>query len=74
MTIRELEILLHIYKNNKEKCDEFCDRIVKNTKGAGERESIGAILVKMGLTHNPHMESDMDYFEKIMGQLQDKLG
>ena len=73
MTIRELEILLYIHKNNKEKCDEVCDAIANNTKGTVERSSIGAILEKMGLVDNPHLDGDMDYFTKITGQLQGKL-
>lgn len=69
MTIRELEILLYIHKNNKEKSHEVCDRIVNNTKGAGERASIGAILEKIGLVSNPHLAGDMDSLRKLMGQL-----
>jgi len=73
MTIRELEILLYSHKNNKEKCDEICDRIVNNIKGVEERASIGSILIKMGLTYNPHLEGDMDFFTIITEQLYEKL-
>ena len=73
MTIRELEILLYIHKNNKEKCDEVCNAIANNTKGTVERSSIGAILDKMGLVNNPHLNGDMDFFTRITEQLHEKL-
>ena len=73
MTIRELEILLHTHKHDKEKRDAICDRIVANTKEAGKRESIGTILEKMDLIINPHLEGEMDFFTKITEQLQEKL-
>lgn len=73
MTIRELEILLYIHKNNKDKCDEVCNTIVNNTEVVGERVSIGAILEKMGLVSNPHLDGDMDFFTKITEQLHGKL-
>lgn len=73
MTIRELEILLYTYKHNKEKCEEICTRIVANSEGSGERESIGAILEKLDLISNPHLEGDMDFFTMIMEQLQDQI-
>lgn len=73
MTIRELEILLYVHKHDKEKCTEICARIATNAKGPGERESIGAILEKMGLISNPHLEGNMDFFTMITEQLQEKL-
>lgn len=73
MTIRDLEILLHAHKYDKEKCEEFCTQLATNVKGTGERESIGAILEKMDMVCNPHLEGDMDYFMKLSEQLQAKL-
>ena len=73
MTIRELEILLYTYEHNKEKCEEICTRIVANSEGSGERESIGAIFEKLGLISNPHLEGDMDFFTKVMEKLQEKV-
>lgn len=72
MTIRDLEILLYTHKHDKEKCEEFCTQIATNVKGAGERASIGAILEKMDLICNPHLEGDMDYFTKLSEQLHAK--
>ena len=71
MTIRDLEILLYTLKHDKEKCDEVCNQIVTGVKGLRERETIGAILEKLGLISNHHLEKDMDFFAKIMGQLQE---
>ena len=68
MTIRDLEILLHAHKYDKEKCEEFCTQLATNVKGTGERESIGAILEKMDMVCNPHLEGDMDYFMKLSEQ------
>ena len=73
MTIRDLEILLYTLKHDKEKCDEVCNQIVTGVKGLRERETIGAILEKLGLISNHHLEKDMDFFAKIMGQLQEKV-
>jgi len=69
MTIRELEILLYLHKNDKEKCGEICTKIVMNS---GERESIGAIFENMDLVNNPHLDGNMDFFAKIMEQLQEQ--
>lgn len=73
MTIRDFEILLYTHKHDKEKCDEVCNQIVTGVKGLRERETIGAILEKLGLISNHHLEKDMDFFAKIMGQLQEKV-
>lgn len=73
MTIRDLEILLYTHKHNKEKCDDICSRIVASAKGLAERESIGAIFEKLDLISNSHLEGDMDFFTKIMKQLQDQI-
>ena len=73
MTIRELEILLYAHTHDIEKCDKFCAHLATNLKGAGERESIGAILEKMDLVCNPHLEGDMDYFTKLSEQLYTKI-
>lgn len=69
MTIRELEILLYSHKHDKEKCGEFCDRVVNNTRCAEKRASIGAILEEIGLVKNHHLEGEMDYFKTITEQL-----
>lgn len=72
MTIRELEILLYLHKNDKEKCGEICTKIVMNSGKSGERESIGAIFENMDLVNNPHLDGNMDFFAKIMEQLQEQ--
>lgn len=73
MTIRDLEILLYTHKHDMKKCEEFCTQIATNVKGAGERASIGAILEKLDLICNPHLEGDMDFFTKLSEQLEAKI-
>ena len=73
MTIREFEILLWLNRYDENKCNEIFEQIIKQINKETEQKSIGAMYTELGITHNPHMEKEMDYFNQLMRYYADNL-
>ena len=65
LTIRELEILLYLYKHDTDKAKAICDAILDQLSEGKERKSIGGIYESLDITDNPHLAGEMDYFQKL---------
>ena len=70
MTIGEFEILLYYHKNDKEKEQQILDEILKSSKSENQRKSICEIYRNLAVHNNPHIENEMDYFEKLVNDLK----
>lgn len=70
MTIGEFEILLYYHKNDKEKEQQILDEILKSSKSENQRKSICAIYRNLAIYNNPHIENEMNYFEKLVNDLK----
>ena len=73
MTIRELEILLYLHKNEKVKEQQILDRLLDSMKPEGLQKSIGAIYDELLIYENPHLDGKMDYFSKMRKHLENNL-
>ena len=66
MTIREFEILLYLHKNDPQLRATVLEQMCSVNQSEQERVNFGAILQKMQLLDNPHMQNDMDYFTALL--------
>lgn len=66
MTIRELEILLYLHKNDPAKQNAICERIHNQITTGREHESIGGIYESLDIYDNPHLSGNMDYFQQLL--------
>ena len=75
MTIRELEILLYLHRNDKAKEEQILNKLLDSTKpdGLRKRQNIGAIYDELSIYENQHFDGQMDYFSKIMEHFGNNL-
>ena len=73
MTIRELEILLYLHRNDKVKEEQILNRLLDSIKPDGVRKNIGAIYEELSIHENPHLDGEMDYFSKMMKHFGNNL-
>lgn len=73
MTIRELEILLYTYKNDKRKFELILHELILPKEDVREWKTISFIFNKLSLTKNHHFEGQMDYFNQMIHHLANQL-
>lgn len=73
MTIRELEILLYIHRNNKEMEKSILEQIISGIQMKDARRNIGGIYSELGIYENPHFSGEMNYFSKLMEHFKGNL-
>lgn len=73
MTIRELEILLYLHRNDYERSKAVCQRILEQTKVEMNRESICGIYESLEIYENPHLSGEMDYFQGLLKHFEKQL-
>lgn len=73
MTIRDLEILLYIHRNDKEIEQQILSRMLDALRTSNSHKSIGVIYRELSLNSNPHLAGDMDYFAHLMDYLRENL-
>lgn len=73
MTIRELEILLYLHCNDKEKEQQILEKLIDSIKIEGLRKNIGSIYKDLSIYENPHLDGKMDYFSKMMQRFENNL-
>lgn len=73
MTIRELEMLLYLHKNNPTKRNVICEQILAQLKFGKNRESIGGVYESLDITGNPHLTGQMDYFQLLLKHFEKQL-
>lgn len=70
MTIRELEILLYLHRNDKAKEEQVLKKLLDSARQDGLRQNIGTIFQELSIYQNPHLDGEMDYFSKILEPLE----
>lgn len=75
MTIRELEILLYLHRNDKVKEKQILNKLLDATRmdGLRKRQNIGAIYEELSIHENQHLDGQMDYFSKMMEHFGNNL-
>lgn len=75
MTIRELEILLYLHRNDKTKEEQILNRLLVSTNpdGLRKRQNIGAIYNELSIHENQHLDGKMDYFSRMMEHFGNNL-
>lgn len=75
MTIRELEILLYLHRNDKAKEEQILNKLLDSTKpdGLQKKQNIGAIYEELSIHENQHLHGQMDYFSKMMEHFGNNL-
>lgn len=75
MTIRELEILLYLHRNDKVKEKQILNKLLDSTRmdGLRKRQNIGAIYEELSIHENQHLDGQMDYFSKMMEHFGNNL-
>lgn len=66
MTIRQLEILLYLHKNDMEKFNLVIDNIIETTTSKSKTTNFNAIFNKLSICQNPHINSSLDYINPIL--------
>ena len=68
MTIRELEILLYLHKNDPPKSESVVHQMISTRKSESGRMNFGAILDDHQIFDNEHLKGEMDYFSILLEQ------
>ena len=68
ITIRELEILLYLHKNDPKKCESIVHQMISIRKSESGRMNFGAILDDHQVFDNEHLKGEMDYFSILLEQ------
>jgi len=66
MTIRHLEILLYLHKNDPAKFDVVIEKIIEATTPNSEAMNFDAIFDKLFIYENPHIDDKIDYIKLIL--------
>lgn len=66
MTIRQLEILLYLRKNDIEKFNLIIDKIIESTSPDSEAMNFDAIFANLSIYQNPHINGKLDYIKPIL--------
>ena len=75
MTIRELEILLYLRKNDKLSFDVVQEKIVSsiNADSFDNKESFDSIFNDMELYENKHLKGNMNFFGKTVNEIEREI-
>lgn len=75
MTIRELEILLYLHRNDKAKEEHILNKLLDSIRPVGlrKRQNIGAIYEELSISENQHLDGRMDYFSKMIKHFGNNL-
>lgn len=71
MTIRQLEILLYLYKNETDKFNLVIDKILEATSANGETMNFDAIFDELSIYKNMHIDYRLDYVKPILQHFAD---
>lgn len=66
MTIRDFEILLHLYHSNSELCSEILNEIIAQTRQESPHQTINALLQSKSLFQNYHLQGEKDFISHIL--------
>ena len=66
MTIRQLEILLHLRKNDIEKFNLVIDKIIEAICQNSENVNFDGIYDNLSIYQNPHINEKLDYIKPIL--------
>lgn len=69
MTIRELEMLLHLHKNDSSRWNSVVAEIRNRIKMNNYDNNIGAILDNLSIYENHHFEDERNYFQEYVKRL-----
>ena len=73
MTIRQLEILLYLHKNEIDKFNLVIDKILEATSADGETMSFDAIFDKLSIYKNMHIDYKLDYVKPMLQHFADNF-
>lgn len=74
MTIREFEILLHLYRNAPAKCNSIFENILEQICHGTPHETFGGIYEKLSIFENPHLQGKIDHISRLHEQFEAQLG
>ena len=66
MTIRQLEVLLYLRKNDIEKFNLVIGKIIEATSPNSEAMNFDAIFDNLSIYQNPHINDKLDYIKPIL--------
>ncbi|MBR2970750.1 MAG: hypothetical protein IKC48_03020 [Clostridia bacterium] len=73
MTIRQLEILLHLHKHNSDKFESVLQKIIDSMNSSSSKMNMDALYSELDINENPLFEGEMDYFQKQMQHFEMNL-
>lgn len=73
MTIRDFEILLHLYHCDSELCSEILDEIIAQARQEAPHQTIDALLQNKSLFQNRHLQGEMDFMSHNLKRFENAL-
>ena len=73
MTIEDLEMLLAIYQNDRQKFKKVIHALINNENTEGKKESVLKVLNEYGAIGDMHFIDERDYFSNILKSFEDDL-
>ena len=73
MTIRDFEILLHLYHNDTELCSKVLDEIIAQTRTEVPHQTIDALLQNESLFQNRHLQGELDFMSHNLKRFENAL-
>mgnify|MGYP001049976834 CR=1 FL=1 len=73
MTIRQLEILLYLHKNETDKFNLVINKILEATSANGETMNFDAIFDELSIYKNMHIDYRLDYVKPILQHFADNF-
>ena len=73
MTIRDFEILLHLYHNDTELCSKVLDEIIAQTRKEAPHQTIDALLQNESIFQNRHLQGEMDFMSHNLKRFENAL-
>lgn len=73
MTIRQLEILLYLHRNDTAKHQQVLEELLSQKTLNASPKNIGTIYNELSLYENLHLTGEMDYFARLMKHFGNNL-
>lgn len=69
MTIRQFEILLYLYKNDRSKCSVLFEKIISSMEHESSKVNIQELYNELCINKNWHFHGELDYYRKHLENL-----